>query len=136
MGMDGAAYCPKPMNGPCHVTVLQSSRRSYRDLPRRYFELGAVYRYELSGAIHGLLRSRGFTQDDAHIFCTREQVPDELASLLDFTLSVLKAFGFDDFQAKLSTRPDEKAVGEVELWDLATDGLRSALESAGLSYVV
>jgi threonyl-tRNA synthetase len=136
MEMDGASYYPKPMNCPFHVTVFQSSQRSYRDLPKRYFELGAVYRYELSGAIHGLLRSRGFTQDDAHIFCTREQVPDELASLLDFTLSVLKAFGFDDFQAKLSTRPDEKAVGEVELWDLATDGLRSALESAGLSYVV
>ena len=108
MEMDGASYYPKPMNCPFHVTVFQSSQRSYRDLPKRYFELGAVYRYELSGAIHGLLRSRGFTQDDAHIFCTREQVPDELASLLDFTLSVLKAFGFDDFQAKLSTRPDEK----------------------------
>ncbi len=136
MEVDGDSYYPKPMNCPFHVTVFQSSQRSYRDLPKRYFELGAVYRYELSGAVHGLLRSRGFTQDDAHIFCTREQVPDELASLLDFTLSVLKAFGFDDFQAKLSTRPDEKAVGEVELWDLATDGLRSALESAGLSYVV
>ncbi|MEE2697004.1 MAG: threonine--tRNA ligase, partial [Actinomycetota bacterium] len=136
MEMDGASYYPKPMNCPFHVTVFQSSQRSYRDLPKRYFELGAVYRYELSGAVHGLLRSRGFTQDDAHIFCTREQVSDELASLLEFTLSVLKAFGFDDFQAKLSTRPDEKAVGEVELWDLATEGLRSALESAGLSYVV
>jgi threonyl-tRNA synthetase len=136
MEVDGASYYPKPMNCPFHVTVFQSSQRSYRDLPKRYFELGAVYRYELSGAVHGLLRSRGFTQDDAHIFCTREQVPDELASLLDFTLSVLKAFGFEDFQAKLSTRPDEKAVGDVELWDLATDGLRSALESAGLSYVV
>ncbi len=136
MEVDGASYYPKPMNCPFHVTVFQSSQRSYRDLPKRYFELGAVYRYELSGAVHGLLRSRGFTQDDAHIFCTREQVPDELASLLDFTLSVLKAFGFEDFQAKLSTRPDEKAVGDVELWDLATDGLRSALESAGLPYVV
>ena len=136
MEVDGASYYPKPMNCPFHITVFQSGQRSYRDLPKRYFELGAVYRYELSGAIHGLLRSRGFTQDDAHIFCTREQVSDELASLLDFTLSVLKAFGFDDFQAKLSTRPDEKAVGDVELWDLATDGLRSALESAGLSYVV
>ncbi|MDG2907077.1 MAG: threonine--tRNA ligase [Acidimicrobiales bacterium] len=136
MEMDGASYYPKPMNCPFHVTIFQSGQRSYRDLPKRYFELGAVYRYELSGALHGLLRSRGFTQDDAHIFCTREQVPEELASLLDFTLSVLKAFGFDVFQARLSTRPDEKAVGDVELWDLATDGLRSALESAGLSYVV
>ncbi|MBC8363909.1 MAG: threonine--tRNA ligase [Actinobacteria bacterium] len=136
MEMDGASYYPKPMNCPFHVTVFQSSQRSYRDLPKRYFELGAVYRYELSGAIHGLLRSRGFTQDDAHIFCTREQVADELASLLDFTISVLKAFGFDDFQAKLSTRPEEKSVGDQELWDLATDGLRSALESAGLAYEV
>jgi threonyl-tRNA synthetase len=136
MEMDGASYYPKPMNCPFHVTIFQSSQRSYRDLPKRYFELGAVYRYELSGALHGLLRSRGFTQDDAHIFCTREQVSDELASLLDFTISVLQAFGFDEFQAKLSTRPEEKAVGDIELWDLATDGLRSALESAGLSYVV
>ena len=136
MELDGATYYPKPMNCPFHVSIFQSGQRSYRDLPRRLFELGAVYRYELSGAVHGLLRSRGFTQDDSHIFCTPEQVPDELASLLEFTLSVLRAFGFDDFQAKLSTRPTEKSVGEDALWDLATDGLRSALESAGLDYVV
>ncbi len=136
MELDGATYYPKPMNCPFHVSIFQSGQRSYRDLPRRLFELGAVYRYELSGAVHGLLRSRGFTQDDSHIFCTPDQVPDELASLLEFTLSVLRAFGFDDFQAKLSTRPTEKSVGEDALWDLATDGLRSALESAGLDYVV
>jgi len=136
MELDGATYYPKPMNCPFHVSIFQSGQRSYRDLPRRLFELGAVYRYELSGAVHGLLRSRGFTQDDSHIFCTPEQVPDELASLLEFTLSVLRAFGFDDFQAKLSTRPTEKSVGEDALWGLATDGLRSALESAGLDYVV
>ncbi len=136
MEMDGAAYYPKPMNCPFHVTVFESGQRSYRDLPKRYFELGAVYRYELSGAVHGLLRSRGFTQDDAHIFCTREQVPDELASLLDFTLSVLKAFGFEDFQAKLSTRPAEKSVGDDDLWELATEGLRAALGTAGLDFVV
>ena len=136
MELDGASYYPKPMNCPFHVAVYQSSQRSYRDLPRRFFELGAVYRYELSGAIHGLLRSRGFTQDDSHIFCTPDQIPGELASLLDFTLSVLRAFGFEDFQAKLSTRPDEKAVGDNALWDMATDGLRQALESAGLDYVV
>lgn len=136
MEMDGATYYPKPMNCPFHVMVFDSGQRSYRDLPVRYFELGAVYRYELSGAIHGLMRSRGFTQDDSHIFCTREQVPGELASLLEFTLSVLRAFGFDDFQAKLSTRPDEKSVGEDDLWEMATDGLRNALETAGLSYVV
>ena len=136
MEMDGATYYPKPMNCPFHVSIFQSGQRSYRDLPRRLFELGAVYRYELSGAVHGLLRSRGFTQDDSHIFCTPDQVPDELASLLQFTLSVLRAFGFDDFQAKLSTRPFDKSVGEDGLWELATDGLRSALESAGLDYVV
>ncbi len=136
MELDGASYYPKPMNCPFHVAIYDSRQRSYRDLPRRFFELGAVYRYELSGAIHGLLRSRGFTQDDAHIFCTRDQVPDELASLLDFTLSVLRAFGFEDFQAKLSTRPPGKSVGDDDLWDMATDGLRAALDSAGLSYVV
>ena len=136
MELDGATYYPKPMNCPFHVAIFQSGQRSYRDLPSRLFELGTVYRYELSGVIHGLMRSRGFTQDDSHIFCTPEQVPDELASLLEFTLSVLRAFGFEDFQAKLSTRPEGKAVGEEALWEMATDGLRSALESAGLDYVV
>ncbi len=136
MELDGATYYPKPMNCPFHVMVYRSGQRSYRDLPLRLFELGAVYRYELSGAIHGLLRSRGFTQDDSHIFATRDQVPDELASLLDFVLSVLRAFGFDEFQAKLSTRPEEKSVGDDALWDLATEGLRDALEGAGLDYAV
>ena len=135
MELDGAAYYPKPMNCPFHVMIYRSSQRSYRDLPLRLFELGAVYRYELSGALHGLLRSRGFTQDDAHIFASPEQVPSELASLLDFVLSVLRAFGFDDFQAKLSTKPPRKAVGPDDMWDLATEGLRAALESAGLDYV-
>ena len=136
MELDGVTYYPKPMNCPFHVAIYQSGQRSYRDLPSRLFELGTVYRYELSGVIHGLMRSRGFTQDDSHIFCTPEQVPDELASLLEFTLSVLRAFGFEDFQAKLSTRPEDKAVGEDALWEMATDGLRSALESAGIDYVV
>ena len=135
MELDGSAYYPKPMNCPFHVMIYRSAQRSYRDLPLRLFELGAVYRYELSGAVHGLLRSRGFTQDDSHIFATAEQVPSELASLLDFVLSVLRSFGFDDFQAKLSTRPTTKAVGSVEMWDLATEGLRAALDSAGLEYV-
>ncbi|MGI9603814.1 MAG: threonine--tRNA ligase, partial [Acidimicrobiales bacterium] len=136
MEMDGATYYPKPMNCPFHVMIYRSSLRSYRDLPLRYFELGTVYRYELSGAVHGLMRSRGFTQDDAHIFTTRDDIGSELASLLDFVLSVLRAFGFDDFQAKLSTRPAEKAVGDDEIWDMATEGLRQALEKAGLEYVV
>ena len=136
MEMDGATYYPKPMNCPFHVMVYRSSQRSYRDLPTRYFELGTVYRYELSGAVHGLLRSRGFTQDDSHIFCTREQVPEELSSLLAFCLSVLRDFGFTDFQAKLSTRPQEKSVGDDDLWDIATEGLREALEKEGLPYIV
>ena len=134
MEMDGTDYYPKPMNCPFHVMIYRSSQRSYRDLPMRLFELGAVYRYELSGAVHGLLRSRGFTQDDSHIFCTREDLATELASLLEFVLSVLEAFGFSDFQTRLSTRPEGKYVGEEALWDDATEGLRSALESAGLDY--
>ncbi len=136
MEMDGATYYPKPMNCPFHVMIYKSDQRSYRDLPKRIFELGTVYRYELSGAVHGLMRSRGFTQDDSHIFCTREMIEDELASLLDFVLSVLRAFGFDDFQAKLSTRPTEKSVGDDEIWDSATAGLKAALEKQGLDYVV
>ena len=136
MEMDGADYYPKPMNCPFHVMVYRSGQRSYRDLPIRLFELGAVYRYERSGVVHGLLRSRGFTQDDSHIFCAREQVAGELASLLDFVLSVLRAFGFEDFEAKLSTRPADKWVGSEDLWDEATDGLRAALDEAGLDYGV
>ncbi|MEQ8839637.1 MAG: threonine--tRNA ligase [Acidimicrobiales bacterium] len=136
MEMDGATYYPKPMNCPFHVMIYRSSQRSYRDLPLRMFELGAVYRYELSGAIHGLMRTRGFTQDDSHIFCARDDIERELASLLDFVLSVLRAFGFDDFQAKLSTRPLEKSVGDDALWDQATEGLRGALDAHGLDYVV
>lgn len=136
MTMDGATYYPKPMNCPFHIMVFKSRQRSYRELPLRLFELGAVYRYELSGAVHGLMRSRGFTQDDSHIFCTREQVPDELASLLAFIIDVLRAFGFEEFEFKLSTKPEEKAVGDDEFWELATDGLRHALESAGLEYTV
>ncbi len=136
MEMDGATYYPKPMNCPFHVMIFRSRLRSYRELPLRMFELGAVYRYELSGAVHGLMRSRGFTQDDSHIFTTQEDIQSELASLLDFVLSVLRAFGFDHFQAKLSTRPREKSVGEDALWDEATEGLRAALETQGLDYVV
>ena len=136
MDLDGTSYYPKPMNCPFHVMIYRSSQRSYRELPLRLFELGAVYRYELSGAVHGLMRSRGFTVDDSHIFCAQEDIAAELASLLDFVLSVLRAFGFDDFVAKLSTRPPDKSVGEDELWSQATDGLRDALDTCGLDYVV
>ena len=134
MEMDGTAYYPKPMNCPFHVMVYRSAQRSYRDLPLRLFELGAVYRYELSGAVHGLLRSRGFTQDDSHIFCARHDIAGELSSLLEFVLSVLEAFGFREFQARLSTRPTGKAVGSSALWDEATAGLTAALDASGLDY--
>jgi threonyl-tRNA synthetase len=133
---DGVKYYPKPMNCPFHILIYKSNQRSYRELPYRLFELGTVYRYERSGTLHGLFRIRGFTQDDSHIFVTPEQLPDELASLLDFVLSVLRAFGFEDFQAKLSTRPPEKSLGSDEDWERATDALRSAIELAGLDYEV
>ena len=134
MELDGASYHLKPMNCPFHVLIYKSSQRSYRDLPIRLFELGTVYRYELSGAVHGLMRIRGFTQDDSHIFATREQAPAEIASLVAFVLSVLRAFGFDEFEARLATRPLEKSIGEDAEWDLATEALRDALEASGLEY--
>jgi threonyl-tRNA synthetase len=133
---EGVNYYPKPMNCPFHILIYKSQQRSYRELPMRLFELGTVYRYELSGAVHGLMRIRGFTQDDAHIFCTREMATEEIASLLDFVLDVLRSFGFDDFQAKLSTRPKDKSVGSDDLWDLATEALRLALERHGLDYTI
>lgn len=136
MEMDNGAYYPKPMNCPFHMLIYRSRQRSYRELPLKLFELGNVYRYERSGTLHGLMRIRGFTQDDAHIFCTREQVDDEVFSLLDFVLSVLRAFGFEDFQAKLSTKPEDKFVGSDEGWDLATEALRRCLERAGLDHEV
>ena len=136
MHLEGASYYPKPMNCPFHVMVYKSSLRSYREMPLRLFELGTVYRYELSGALHGLLRTRGFTQDDSHIFCTPAQIAGELAQLLEFVLSVLRAFGFDDFSACLSTKPPDKAVGDDSLWEAATEGLRSAMEASGLEYEV
>ena len=136
MELEGASYYPKPMNCPFHVMVYKSSQRSYRELPLRLFELGTVYRYELSGALHGLLRTRGFTQDDSHIFCTPAQIAGELAQLLEFVLSVLRAFGFHDFSACLATKPPGKAVGDDSLWEAATEGLRSAMEASGLEYEV
>ncbi|MDH3538745.1 MAG: threonine--tRNA ligase [Acidimicrobiia bacterium] len=131
----GQEYYVKPMNCPFHILVYQSNARSYRQLPMRLYELGTVYRYERSGVLHGLLRIRGFTQDDSHIFCTEAQLAEELQGLLDFTLMVLRDFGFTEFEADLSTRPD-KAIGDPELWDRATDALRSSLEVADLPYEV
>ncbi len=133
---EGATYYPKPMNCPFHVLIYKSRQRSYRELPLRLFELGTVYRYERSGTLHGLFRIRGFTQDDSHIFATPDQVVDEVSSLLDFVLSVLRAFGFDEFQAKLSTRPAEKSVGSDDDWERATDALRVAITRSGLDYEV
>ena len=111
MEMDNGTYYMKPMNCPMHCLIFRSRQRSYRELPLRLFELGTVYRYERAGTLHGLMRIRGFTQDDSHIFCTPEQAPDEIASLLDFVLSVLRAFGFDDFTFNLSTKDPDKYVG-------------------------
>lgn len=129
-------YRVKPMNCPFHVLIYRSAARSYRELPLRMSELGVVYRYERSGVIHGLLRARGFTQDDSHTFCARSQVGDELQLHLRFVLDLLRDFGFDDFQAELSTRPEEKWVGEPALWELAERSLEEALRSAGVPYRV
>jgi threonyl-tRNA synthetase len=134
MELEGAQYYPKPMNCPFHMLIYRSSQRSYRELPLRLFELGSVYRYERSGTLHGLMRVRGMTQDDSHIFCTRDQLVDEIAGLLGFVLSVLRAFGFDEFEAELSTRPEGKSVGEDAEWEEATEALRSALEREDLAY--
>ena len=136
MEMDNGTYYPKPMNCPMHCLIYRDRQRSYRELPLRLFELGTVYRYERAGTLHGLLRIRGFTQDDSHIFCTEEQMADEIASLLDFVLSVLRRFGFNDFDFKLSTRNADKSVGSDEIWQKATDALREALNRHGLQFTV
>ena len=136
MEMDNGEYYPKPMNCPMHVLVYRSRQRSYRELPMRLYELGTVYRYERAGTLHGLMRIRGFTQDDAHVFASEEGLADELCNLLDFVLDVIRAFGFTDFQAKLSTKPPEKSVGSDEIWEHATESLRAALDSSGLAYTV
>ncbi|MGH9064815.1 MAG: threonine--tRNA ligase, partial [Acidimicrobiales bacterium] len=135
MEMEGTSYHLKPMNCPMHILLYKAQARSYRELPLRLFELGTVYRFERSGVLHGLLRARGFTQDDAHIFCTPEQLGGELASLVEFVLRLLRTFGFTELEADLSTRPD-RFVGEVESWDVAEAALAGALDSAGLGYHV
>ena len=135
MDVEGQAYYIKPMNCPFHIMVYRSALRSYRELPQRYAELGTVYRYERSGVLHGLMRVRGFTQDDAHIFCRPDQVEDEVLGVLDLTFELLRAFGFPEYDISLSTRPD-KFVGEPEMWDHATQSLARALESRDLDYDV
>jgi threonyl-tRNA synthetase len=131
----GHDYYPKPMNCPGHIMVYKARGRSYRELPLRLFEFGTVYRYEKSGVVHGLTRARGFTQDDSHIFCTPEQLSDELADLLQFVIGLLRDYGLTEFTAELSTRP-EKFVGDVGDWDIAEKALESALRTAGLDYRV
>jgi threonyl-tRNA synthetase len=134
MELDNGTYYMKPMNCPMHCLIFRSRSRSYRELPLRLFELGTVYRYERAGTLHGLLRIRGFTQDDSHIYCTEDQLQEEITSLLEFVMSVLRAFGFTDFTANLSTKDPKKYVGSDEIWEKSTAALRLALERFGLSY--
>jgi threonyl-tRNA synthetase len=139
MELDDAEYRLKPMNCPGHILIYRDSLKSYRDLPVRLGELGTVYRYERSGVMHGLLRVRGFTQDDAHIFCTPEQIESEIVGCLDFALEVLKDFGFDKFQTELSTwNPDDRKnfVGSDEQWKLATDSLEKVLKERNIEYKI
>jgi len=136
LDIEGQEYYLKPMNCPFHMEIYKSRTRSYRDLPLRYAEWGTVYRYERSGVLHGLLRVRGFTQDDAHLFCRPDQMPDEIDRVLAFSLHILRAFGFEDFRAYLSTRNPEKAIGTAEEWEAPTEALRMALERAEIPYQI
>jgi threonyl-tRNA synthetase len=132
----GQKYYMKPMNCPFHNLIYQSTPKSYRDLPLRLFEFGTVYRYEKSGVVHGITRARGFTQDDAHIYCTKEQMADELDSLLTFVLNLLRDYGLSDFYLELSTRNPEKSVGDERDWESATEALRKAAEKQKLEFVM
>jgi len=136
LDIEGQQYYIKPMNCPFHMEIYKSRTRSYRDLPLRYAEWGTVYRYERSGVLHGLLRVRGFTQDDAHIYCRPDQMPEEIDRVLAFSLHILRAFGFENFQAYLSTRNPDKAIGTAEEWEAPTEALRVALERAEIPYQV
>lgn len=132
---EGDEYAVKPMNCPAHMLIYKSKLRSYRDLPIRYFELGNVHRREKSGVLHGLLRVRAFTQDDAHIFCTPSQAEEEIVGVINFVIETMKVFGFHDYKIDLSTRPP-KFIGTVEMWENATNALKKALESKGMEYGV
>lgn len=134
--VDEQKYYLKPMNCPFHIQIYKSKTRSYRDLPLRYAEWGTVYRYERSGTLHGLMRVRGLTQDDAHLFCRPDQMPDEIDKTLDFSLHILRSFGFDDIHAYLATRDPDKAAGSPEQWEAPTEALRASLERSGLPYQV
>jgi len=133
--VDKGSYMIKPMNCPFHIMVYKTKTRSYRDLPIRYAELGTVYRYEKSGVLHGLLRVRGFTQDDAHLFVTDDQLEDEIINVLDFTKFMIESFGFTKYNIYLSTRP-EKYVGTLDKWEIATEALKKAVEKLGFAYKV
>ncbi len=133
--VDNSDYQIKPMNCPFHILIYKSAIRSYRDLPLRWAEVGTVYRYERSGVLHGLLRVRGFSQDDAHVFCRPDQIGDEVGGVIDLTLLFLKKFGFEDFEVFLSTRPD-KFVGEEEDWENATEAIKSVLAAKNLNYSI
>ena len=133
--IDGVEYLLKPMNCPFHVQIFKSKRRSYRELPFRWAELGTVYRYENAGALHGLMRVRGFTQDDAHLFMRPDQLEEEIERVVRFVLHILKSFGFDDYEVHLATRP-AKFVGTEAMWNAATDALRNTLHKVGLAYQV
>jgi len=133
---EGHRYYLKPMNCPFHILIFKFRQRSYRELPIRMFEFGSVYRYEKSGVVHGLTRVRGMTQDDAHIFCTREQMAMELQSLLTFVLDLLRDFGLDEFYLELSTKPEDKAVGSDEEWDEATEALQQAALAMDIEVVL
>nr|HPO60771.1 threonine--tRNA ligase [Exilispira sp.] len=135
MKIDENDYYIKPMNCPFHMMIYKTNEHSYRDLPYRWAELGTVYRYEMSGVLHGLLRVRGFTQDDAHIICTPEQIESEILEVLRFSLSILRAFGFNNIKAYLSTKP-EKSVGEEFRWQQATESLKKAIDIEKLDYQV
>jgi threonyl-tRNA synthetase len=136
MELDDAEYRLKPMNCPGHILIYKNSPKSYRDLPVRYAELGNVYRYERSGTMHGLLRVRGFTQDDAHIFCTPEQIEDEVEGCIDFAPAVLNTFGFQEFKVELSTwdPSDKKFIGSAENWERATGSLKAVMDRKGIPY--
>ena len=133
MDIDEVQYQLKPMNCPFHIAIYNSQMRSYREFPLRWCELGTVYRYERTGVLHGLMRVRGFTQDDAHIFCRPDQLEDEISNILELNLKILETFGFDQYDIYLSTRP-EKYVGSDEHWEKSTDALKQALEKRGLEY--
>jgi threonyl-tRNA synthetase len=135
MTVDEREYQLKPMNCPFHVLTYASTLRSYKELPIRWAELGTVYRYERPGVMHGLMRVRGFTQDDAHVFCLPEQISDEILKILDLTETILSAFDFRNYEINLSTRP-EKSIGDDAVWDLATKGLTEALQRKGWDYEI